>query len=377
MTKRFAPPPIHWPARAACAASAQAKPRRAPAIPALAPLNVRRIPAPAVATRAAQAKPGPAAMPPPPPRPAARAVQRAATASTSSSFSASGSGGSGAPVAEDVRPFVDPAYRTAIAPVDIIGAHKGTYAYQVTKVRNLPGIRRLGLVPSQGGSRVGLSQNPSQSASLFAASMKHSRGRVTVGTGSVVIDNYRRKGQDWHDRLEADLDLLARSQSDGAIYSARGRLRAMAWLHDPLLDELLDFPLEDSGVREDEAALTATVREAFRVLHFHNWLNKPYILRLPSRSAAWSVDPDDPQGYQTETAIGVDRIELLLDGSWVRLAAPEIADYLERIEGAIAEEREALQVGRRVAARRRWGQGLMGADVPREVASDIADMLNL
>ncbi len=226
-------------------------------------------------------------------------------------------------VSDDVRPFVFEEERTAMpdSPIENV-----SYAYQVTKIRNLVGIRASGLRADRGGARSGLSQNSSQREALLTRSKAHSQGKVTVGTGSRTIDNYRKKADAWRSDVASNLDILAEAkEGESRAYDAWQWLKKFPWLDDPRLDLFLTGNLY---------MLPLSVRKPlFKRLLAVNALNEAVILRIGGISAKkWETDPDDPQGYQTTEDLDSSRIEVLFGYTWIPikgLNASEIQELLE------------------------------------------------
>lgn len=272
-------------------------------------------------------------------------------------------------LSDEVAPFVSESYRSAISGTDITKHHKGTYVYQVTKCRNLPGIRESGLVPRHGGSRIGLSQNPSQKESLYARSMANSKGRVTVATASVTVDNYKKKGVEWHSQLNENLTAMAHSTNGQTLWEARAKLKSMRWIDDSRLDTLLEHPLEGNENPE--------VRTAFVELLAVNKLNAPVTLRSRSNAAKWTVDPDDPMGYQTTQPLSANIVELLHGNEWINIRDGRLDTLMSEIEVALSEESHALAASRVPARRERRRLGLFGVDSPKVSVSELADMMGL
>lgn len=210
--------------------------------------------------------------------------------------------------ASDVAPFVDPAFRTEIADKEIRDVR---VAFQVTKMRNLPGIQGSGLQANRGGQRIGLSQNSEQKDSLFKDSKAHSKGKVTVGTGSRTIDNYRIKGEQWQLKIEKSLRALMASAPDSAqAYAAWQDLKRYPWLDDGRLDAFfaLDFYTAQVGPRN----------AVLGKLLIANALNRPVILRISHFGPReWTIDPDDKAGFQTTQDFGQESLEVLLDFNWL------------------------------------------------------------
>jgi hypothetical protein len=286
-------------------------------------------------------------------------------------------------IPEDVLPFVSEEYRSGIKDVDITKKHKGVFVYQVTKTRNLPSIRALGLLANFGGSRVGLSQNPSQRESLLIRSMAHSRGRVTVGTSSVVIDNYKKKAVEWYRFIMEGLEILSRSDDVSQIVLARRKLVTMPWIDSPRLLRLFNFPLEEwTGSEDGRLRRTAgLLREVFARLLSVCWLNEPVILRFRSNLASWEVDPDDPAGYQSRESIGETHIEALIDDAWVPIQNDALDPLMRSISMACLIENGLLDLSairnQRRERARRARMGIEGVENPRETPAETAAMMGL
>jgi hypothetical protein len=284
-------------------------------------------------------------------------------------------------IPDDALPFLSEDYRASIPDTDITKKHKGVFVYQVTKMRNLPGIRALGLLANFGGSRVGLSQNPSQRESLYERSKAHSKGRVTVGTSSVVIDNYKKKGTDWFVSINKCLKILSRSTNSFKIFTARKELLRMPWLDDARLERLCNFPLEDWLGNPLKAVEEENLRGIFSSLLSVCWLNEPVILRFRSNLGTWEVDPDDPAGYQTRDSIHEDAIEVLLDGAWISIQHGSLDKLMGTISRARLQEDSVLDIFTVLARSReralREERGFMGREETRESPQEIAEMMGL
>lgn len=236
----------------------------------------------------------------------------------------------------DVAPFVDAERRAEIADADI---HDVSVAYQVTKMRNLPGIRASGLQANRGGERIGLSQNSEQKPSLFEASKAHSKGRVTVGTGSRTIDNYRTKGEQWQLKIErALLALKSSAVSSAEAFEAWQNLKRYPWLDDPRLAKFFALDFYTAQLRPRNALLDK--------LLIANALNRPVILRIRhfGTSMEWENDPDDKAGFQTRKDIQQRCLEVLLDFKWLPIDAFHGGDVQTLVDLENEALDEALQV---------------------------------
>ena len=300
----------------------------------------------------------------PPPGPAAQALTRSRPPAGTVQRSAPSS--NQAPIPDDVLPFVSEQHRADICNTDITERHRGVHVFQCTKLRNLPGIRALGLLACRGGSRIGLSQNPSQREALLARSIAHSQGVVTVGTSSVVIDNYKKKASEWHQAMLACFRQLATSLDWQTIEQCRRRLQTMQWLDDARLSVFLGFPLENmiSSGHDSLVEIAQTLREIYDSLCYVVELNEPIVIRFRSNLAKWTVDPDDPQGYQTPQSISDSDIEVLYGNAWVPINDDALNSLMGRITRAAAHEDDLLNVdfvrAQRRERRRRERMGMFG-----------------
>jgi hypothetical protein len=191
-----------------------------------------------------------------------------------------------------------------------------------------------------------LSQNPIQREALLARSIAHSQGVVTVGTSSVVIDNYKKKASQWHQDMLGCFRELATSPDSQTIEQCRRRLQTMKWLDDPRLEVFLGLPLENM-IRNEHYSLVEiahTLREIYEGLCYVVELNEPVVIRFRSNLATWTVDPDDPQGYQTNQSINDSDIEVLYENAWVPINDDALNSLMGRITRAAAREDDLLSV---------------------------------
>ncbi|MEM7745293.1 MAG: hypothetical protein AAF409_16435 [Pseudomonadota bacterium] len=258
---------------------------------------------------------------------------------------------SGLTIAEDAAPFVLEDARSSIAETNITEGTRGAsgaglvYAYQCTKFRNLAGIRAAGLDPAFGGKKIGFSHNPIQKDSLREKSIKGSTGKVTVGTGSRVISAYALKARAWCEEMRRHLRCLSTSSVGLQLWTARTQLLGMQWVDDPRLGELLNCRFEElfASTNSIVAAKVRTLRHVFSGLCDLVSLNEPVIIRFPARASdVWTVDPDDPQGYQTTNMIDPGVIEALIDHKWVGLHQPAAEMVIKRMYGDIFREDDLL-----------------------------------
>jgi hypothetical protein len=193
-----------------------------------------------------------------------------------------------------------------------------------------------------------------------------------VGTSSVVIDNYKKKARQWCEWLEQGLAVLGDSPSPSEVASCRRRLETMLWLEDIRLSTIVGLPLErmEGSGSVPLAEIAATLREIFQGLKFVIWLNEPVILRFRSNVVRdWSVDPDDPQGYQTFESVSDREIEVLIDDAWRRINDDSLNELMGRITKAAARESDLLDSDemrrRRRQRMQRERRGFMGVSEAR------------
>jgi hypothetical protein len=184
--------------------------------------------------------------------------------------------------------------------------------------------------------------------------------------------------------MSAHLSTLADSEDGGAIFTARRELLRMPWLDDDRLITVLEFALEEvMGVASERARrAVGTMRSIYESMAHLVWLNEPVVIRFRSSLATWSVDPDDPMGFQTTSNIPRKHIQVLFENRWHDIKADSLDPLMRRIYGGLANEDRILNP-RDIAALRdemhwRSERGFMGApEAHRETPQQIAEMLGL